>query len=183
MRASRLFSCLASAALGAGEALPPALSLHRGERREGMPPLMLAEVYRPGMSLHDYWVSEKYDGVRGYWDGKQLWRRGGERDRGAHMVHCRRCRPTPIDGELWVGRGRFANAVSTVRSQTPIDITWRELHWHDVRPARPGVATSPARLAVLRKLLPITDRHLGGRGSPRSAQPRTRTCRLCSTRR
>ena len=43
------------------------------------PALMLAEVYRPGMPLADYWVSEKYDGVRGYWDGQQLWTRGGER--------------------------------------------------------------------------------------------------------
>ena len=40
---------------------------------------MLADVYRPGMSLADYWVSEKYDGVRGYWDGKGLWTRHGTR--------------------------------------------------------------------------------------------------------
>ena len=41
-------------------------------------PVMLAEVYRPGMPLDDYWISEKYDGIRGYWDGKQLWTRSGE---------------------------------------------------------------------------------------------------------
>ena len=32
------------------------------------PALLLANVYRPGMPLQDYWVSEKFDGVRGYWD-------------------------------------------------------------------------------------------------------------------
>ena len=38
---------------------------------------MLAQVWRTGMPLQDYWVSEKYDGVRGYWDGRQLLSRGG----------------------------------------------------------------------------------------------------------
>ena len=43
------------------------------------PPLMLAKVYQPGVALADYWVSEKYDGIRGYWDGRQLLTRGGLR--------------------------------------------------------------------------------------------------------
>lgn len=33
-------------------------------------PVMLANVYHSGIALDDYWVSEKYDGVRGYWDGE-----------------------------------------------------------------------------------------------------------------
>ena len=50
-----------------------ALAASAAAARGAAPGLMLAEVYRPGMSLADYWVSEKYDGVRGYWDGKRLW--------------------------------------------------------------------------------------------------------------
>ena len=42
------------------------------------PPLMLAKVYQPGVALADYWVSEKYDGIRAYWDGRQLLTRGGQ---------------------------------------------------------------------------------------------------------
>ena len=42
------------------------------------PPLMLANVYSPSVQLADYWVSEKYDGVRGYWDGQNLLTRGGQ---------------------------------------------------------------------------------------------------------
>ncbi|WP_440531416.1 DNA ligase [Variovorax sp. YR566] len=123
--------------------------------REAAPSLMLADVYRPGMSLHDYWVSEKYDGVRGYWDGKQLWTRGGERIV-APAWFTAPLPKQPLDGELWVGRGQFARAVSTVRSQTPNDIAWREMHFmvFDL-PAQGGDFTT--RLAVLRKLLPITD--------------------------
>ncbi|MEO8856562.1 MAG: DNA ligase, partial [Burkholderiaceae bacterium] len=37
--------------------------------RAEAPALMLANVYRAGVQLADYWVSEKYDGVRGFWDG------------------------------------------------------------------------------------------------------------------
>lgn len=123
--------------------------------REAAPSLMLADVYRPGMSLHDYWVSEKYDGVRGYWDGKQLWTRGGERIV-APAWFTAPLPKQPLDGELWVGRGQFTRAVSTVRSQTPNDIAWREMHFmvFDL-PAQGGDFTT--RLAVLRRLLPITD--------------------------
>jgi DNA ligase-1 len=123
--------------------------------REAAPSLMLADVYRPGMSLADYWVSEKYDGVRGYWDGKQLWTRGGERVVAPAWFTAPLPRQ-PLDGELWAGRGRFPHAVSTVRSQTPNDIAWHEMRFmvFDL-PTQPGDFTT--RLAALRKLLPITD--------------------------
>ncbi|RYF30469.1 MAG: DNA ligase [Comamonadaceae bacterium] len=117
------------------------------------PALMLADVYRRGMPLEGYWVSEKYDGVRGYWDGKQLWTRGGERVV-APAWFTASLPPTPMDGELWAGRGRFALAVSTVRSQTPNESAWREMRFmvFDL-PAQAG--DFDARLAALRKLLPI----------------------------
>ncbi|EJL76582.1 ATP dependent DNA ligase-like protein [Variovorax sp. CF313] len=123
--------------------------------REAAPSLMLADVYRPGMSLNDYWVSEKYDGVRGYWDGKQLWTRGGERIMAPAWFTAPLPRQ-PLDGELWAGRGRFAHAMSTVRSQTPNDVAWHEMRFmvFDL-PAQGGDFTT--RLAALRNLLPITD--------------------------
>lgn len=123
--------------------------------REPAPSLMLADVYRQGMSLHDYWVSEKYDGVRGYWDGRQLWTRGGERVV-APAWFTAPLPKQPLDGELWAGRGRFEHASSTVRSQTPNDIAWHEMRFmvFDM-PAQRGDFTT--RLAALRKLLPITD--------------------------
>ena len=123
--------------------------------RNAAPSLMLADVYRPGMSLADYWVSEKYDGVRGYWDGKQLWTRGGE-PVAAPPWFIASLPKQQLDGELWAGRGRFSHAVSTARSQTPNDVAWREMRFmvFDM-PAQPGDFT--ARLAALRKLLPITD--------------------------
>lgn len=93
------------------------------------PALMLANVYRPGVTpLADYWVSEKYDGVRGYWDGKQLWTRGGERVAAPDWFTAG-WPNVPMDGELWAGRGRFSHAVSTVRQQTPIETAWRDMRF------------------------------------------------------
>jgi len=132
-----------------------ALAARVAAAREAAPALMLAEVYRPGMSLDDYWVSEKFDGVRGYWDGKQLWTRGGE-PVVAPAWFIAPLPKQPLDGELWAGRGQFARAVSTVRSQTPNDTAWHSMRFmvFDL-PAQGGDFT--ARLAVLRKLLPITN--------------------------
>ena len=39
---------------------------------------MLAKIYADNIDVTQYWVSEKLDGVRAHWDGKQLISRGGK---------------------------------------------------------------------------------------------------------
>src|SRR3546814_698788 len=92
------------------------------------PPLMLANVYHAGdaIDLSAYWISEKFDGVRGYWDGHRLWTRGGTPVR-APAWFTAGWPTTPLDGELWAGRGRFESASATVRSVTPDDDAWRQM--------------------------------------------------------
>ena len=90
--------------------------------------LMLANVYRSGISLAEYWVSEKYDGVRGYWDGQALWTRGGKRVT-APIWFTAGWPAVALDGELWAGHGQFARSVSTVRQQAPDDSAWRGLRF------------------------------------------------------
>lgn len=92
------------------------------------PALLLANVYRPGMPLADYWVSEKYDGVRGYWDGRTLRTRGGETV-AAPAWFTAGWPDTPMDGELWAGRGRFTHAQSTTRQQQADDAAWRQMRF------------------------------------------------------
>ena len=122
---------------------------------EARPVLMLANVYRPGMALQDYWVSEKYDGVRGYWDGSRLWTRGGQ-PVSAPAWFTAGWPKKPMDGELWAGRGQFQKAVSTVRQQTPDDTAWRGMRFmvFDL-PAEGGSFTD--RLQVLRQVVPGMD--------------------------
>ncbi len=92
------------------------------------PPLMLAGEYRKEFVLADARVSEKYDGVRGYWDGRRLITRGGN-PIAAPAWFTAGWPAHALDGELWAGRGRFADAVSTVRQQTPDDAAWRALRF------------------------------------------------------
>ena len=115
------------------------------------PPLMLANLYRADIPLAEYWVSEKLDGVRGYWDGKQLLTRGGERIH-APSWFTAAWPTTPLDGELWAGRGRFAQAVSTIRQAQPNDAAWREIKFmlFDL-PAHPGSFSE--RDAELRRIV------------------------------
>ena len=92
------------------------------------PALMLAKVYHPGTDLADYWVSEKYDGLRGYWDGQKLLTRGGERIH-APLWFTAGWPTTPLDGELWAGHGQFERATSTVRQLVPDDAAWRGIRF------------------------------------------------------
>ena len=111
------------------------------------PALMLANVYSASVPLADYWVSEKYDGVRGFWDGKKLLTRGGQ-PVNAPAWFTANWPSTPMDGELWAGRGQFQQAVSTVRQQTPDDPAWRSITFmvFDL-PSAPGTFTE--RLSTL----------------------------------
>lgn len=115
------------------------------------PALMLANVYRPGVPLRDYWLSEKYDGLRGFWDGQRLLTRKGEVIAAPEWFTAG-WPAEAMDGELWMGHGRFEEALSTVRRQTPDEIAWRRVRFmvFDL-PTHPGRFTE--RIAAYRTLV------------------------------
>ena len=119
------------------------------------PALLLAGRYRPGIDLRDWWVSEKYDGVRAHWDGRQLRTRGGERIN-APAWFTAGWPALPMDGELWAGRGRFEHAQSAAAREQPDDAQWRALRYmvFDL-PAHPG--SFDERLAALRAAVSALD--------------------------
>ena len=90
--------------------------------------LQLPTVYRDGIDPAPYLVSEKYDGVRGHWDGRTLRFRSG-RSVPAPAWFTARLPATPLDGELWLGRGRFDELSGTVRKVVPVDAEWRQLRY------------------------------------------------------
>lgn len=114
------------------------------------PALWLAQKYPGGLDLQAYWVSEKYDGVRGYWDGRRLWTRQGE-PIAAPAWFTAGWPATAMEGELWAGRGQFADAQSTARRQVPVDAAWRRMRFmlFDL-PGHPG--SFDARLQELQRL-------------------------------
>ncbi|PFH11081.1 DNA ligase-1 [Collimonas sp. PA-H2] len=145
-RRPRIASLLSALLLGLSLWLPAA-----AQSTTPAPPLMLANVYHPGIALADYWVSEKLDGVRGYWDGEQLLTRGGQRINAPHWFTAGWPK-VALDGELWAGRGQFNHAVSTARREAPDDAAWRRMRFmvFDL-PAYPG--TFDQRLPALQSTL------------------------------
>lgn len=87
----------------------------------------LAAVYRGQVEPAGCLVSEKYDGVRALWDGERL------RHRSGRLVAVPRefvaaLPPVPLDGELWLGRGRFDAVSAIVRK-----VVSRREEWAGVR--------------------------------------------------
>ncbi|AWN16419.1 DNA ligase [Salinisphaera sp. LB1] len=92
------------------------------------PPVELVDVYHGKVDVTNYWVSEKYDGVRGYWDGQQMRTRGGSVvDLPAWFTA--HFPTTPMDGELWAGYGRFSTASTLVRTAGPKDPGWHAISY------------------------------------------------------
>lgn len=92
------------------------------------PALMLAGRYHDDIDPAAYWVSEKLDGVRAYWDGRRLLFRSGQRI-AAPAWFVAALPLQPLDGELWLGRRRFERLSGIVRQQTPDDTAWHEVRY------------------------------------------------------
>ncbi|UNK42602.1 DNA ligase [Luteimonas sp. S4-F44] len=112
--------------------------------------LMLATDLRGEIDVAAYYVSEKLDGVRGRWDGRALWTRGGHRI-AVPAAFTRGWPDAPMDGELWLGRGRFDETSALVRGADPSDPRWRQLRFlvFDL-PGHPGPFSE--RIAAMRGL-------------------------------
>ncbi|GDY07008.1 hypothetical protein LBMAG52_04940 [Planctomycetia bacterium] len=99
------------------EAIPSALP--------SVPPLLLAHTWENDVDLKGWWLSEKLDGVRAYFDGKQFLSRQG------NIYHApawftEQLPNVPLDGELWLDRKAFQRTVSIVRRHDATEM-WREI--------------------------------------------------------
>lgn len=88
---------------------------------------LLPQTYTPQAQVDGWWMSEKLDGIRGYWDGEQLWSRNGvlltppaEFTAGLPSFS--------LEGELWGGRGSFEQTASVVLRRQPHD-GWLKLRF------------------------------------------------------
>jgi DNA ligase-1 len=115
------------------------------------PPLLLANVWKPSIDPTGWWMSEKYDGLRGYWDGQKLWSRKGNLIHAPDYFLAELPRDIALDGELWIGYGKFEKTISIVRSETPDD-RWKLVHYMVFdAPKAPG--TFEQRMQFLRATL------------------------------
>ncbi len=116
---SRLLGALL---LGVALALPVA-----GSAAES-PAILLAEVYRDQVDVTRYLVSEKLDGVRAIWDGSILRFRSGK-EINAPRWFVDGLPKRPLDGELWIARGKFERLSGIVRKDVPDDNEWRQVRY------------------------------------------------------
>jgi DNA ligase-1 len=91
------------------------------------PPVMLAQSWDQKADIKGWWMSEKLDGVRGYWTGQKLISRSGNP---FHVPEwfTRNFPATPLDGELWLGRQQFSELVGIVRRKEP-DVDWKKVRY------------------------------------------------------
>lgn len=115
------------------------------------PDLLLAELYTENIDVAKYWVSEKLDGVRAFWDGKNLVSRGGQVI-AAPAWFVADLPKVALDGELWLGRNQFAQTMSIISKLQPVESEWQHIRYHVFElPNAPG--TFSERLAALQALV------------------------------
>lgn len=92
------------------------------------PPLLLAHTFdHDGHDPSGWWMSEKLDGVRAYWDGKRFLSRLGN-EFYAPAWFTEGLPAWPLDGELWLDRKAFQRTVSVVRRADGGE-AWRQLRY------------------------------------------------------
>lgn len=112
--------------------------------------VLLAQAAPAGIDPTGYLVSEKYDGVRAVWDGRRLRFRSGLTI-AAPQAFVERLPAVPLDGELWLGRGRFEALSGLVRRHSPDAAAWRQLRYmvFELPGARGNFAARAQRIEAL----------------------------------
>jgi DNA ligase-1 len=99
----------------------------RDTEPKNVPSILLAHTWDNEQDVTGWHISEKLDGVRAYWDGKQFVSRLG------NVYHApdwftEGLPGFALDGELWVGRKMFNETVSIVRRKNGGD-QWKQVRF------------------------------------------------------
>lgn len=86
--------------------------------------MMLAERWQ-GQDVAGWWLAEKFDGVRAYWDGAVIRTRSWRAIDAPAWFLEKLPRGVALDGELWGGRGTFQIASELSRFARGTDRAWK----------------------------------------------------------
>lgn len=127
------------------------LSISFAQSSSQKPEIQLANLYHKNIEIKNYLVSEKLDGVRAYWDGEKLISREGN-IYNAPKWFIADFPKEHLEGELWIGRGKFEELSGIVRTEIPDDEGWKmvRLMLFDM-PKHEGVFTK--RLEAMKNLV------------------------------
>jgi len=90
--------------------------------------LQKPKVYQGDEDISNWFMSEKLDGIRGYWNGKEFQTRKGNiiYTPGWFTINYP---PFELDGELWSERNNFEFIQSTVLDKSP-SIDWKKISYN-----------------------------------------------------
>ncbi|WP_324172628.1 DNA ligase [Sulfurimonas sp.] len=92
------------------------------------PELFLLNKYSTDIDVTSWYMSEKLDGVRAYWDGEKLISRNGKVF-SAPAFFIKDFPKNKLDGELWSKRGDFSN-VSSIVNRKKANEAWKNLTYN-----------------------------------------------------
>lgn len=114
------------------------------------PAIQQATTYKVITDINQYWLSEKLDGMRGYWNGTHLFTRQG------NLIHSpkwftKNWPDNVMDGELWIKRDYFQQTLSCIRKKRIDEACWKFVRFmiFDL-PEHGGTFTQ--RISVMKKL-------------------------------
>lgn len=127
-----------------------AIALYAQGTPQPKPVIQQAIPYKAVTDINQYWLSEKLDGMRGYWNGTHLLTRQG------NIIHSpkwftKNWPMNAMDGELWIKRGYFQQTLSCIRKKQVNEHCWRSVRFmlFDL-PKHSGTFTQ--RIASMKKL-------------------------------
>jgi DNA ligase 1 len=77
--------------------------------------MTLGRDWEYGDGLRGWWLSEKLEDVRAYWDGYHAWTRGGKQIYLPSSILCGLPEGFALDGGIFAGRGQFRTACNAVQ--------------------------------------------------------------------
>ena len=90
--------------------------------------LQKAKTYKGYENIKGWYMSEKLDGIRGYWNGKYFLSKNGNKIY-APKWFTKNFPSYELDGEFWSKRADFENIQSIILDDTPSK-QWREISYH-----------------------------------------------------
>ena len=81
--------------------------------------------YYKNQDITNWYMSEKLDGIRAYWNGKEFLSKNGNKIHAPESFF-KNMPNFPLDGELWTKRADFENIQSIVLDKKP------SIHWNEI---------------------------------------------------
>jgi DNA ligase-1 len=89
--------------------------------------VLLAETWDGASDVTGWWVSEKLDGVRAFWNGEAFYSRAGNKFPAPDWFTADLPKNQELDGELFLARGQFQKCVGHVKKS--VDEEWKLLKY------------------------------------------------------